>query len=74
MHVDGNLECSRLLTVTSGSPGTGSAPVTYTAAPNLLTTDRTGTITIAGQTFTVVSSRTRRLASAYYENAWTTAR
>ena len=42
------------LTVTSGSPGTGSAPVTYTAAPNLLTTDRTGTITIAGQTFTVV--------------------
>ena len=42
------------LTVTSGSPGTGSARVTYTAAPNPLTTDRTGTITVAGQTFTVV--------------------
>jgi len=28
--------------------------VTYTAAPNPLTTDRTGTITVAGQTFTVV--------------------
>jgi hypothetical protein len=27
--------------------------MTYSAAPNTLTTDRTGTITIAGQTFTV---------------------
>ena len=41
------------LTVTSVLPGTGSTPMTYSAAPNTLTTDRTGTITIAGQTFTV---------------------
>jgi len=40
--------------VTSGASGAGSGAVSYSAAPNALATDRTGTITIAGQTFTVV--------------------
>jgi alkanesulfonate monooxygenase SsuD/methylene tetrahydromethanopterin reductase-like flavin-dependent oxidoreductase (luciferase family) len=42
------------LAVTSGASGTGSGAVTYSVSPNLLTTDRTGTISVAGQTFTVV--------------------
>ncbi|KJU87493.1 protein containing DUF1566 [Candidatus Magnetobacterium bavaricum] len=41
------------ITVTSGSSGTASDNVTYSVAANTGTTQRTGTITIAGKTFTV---------------------
>jgi Zn-dependent metalloprotease len=41
------------ITVTGGSSGTGNGTVSYSVAANTATTLRTGTITIAGQTFTV---------------------
>ena len=41
------------LTITNGASGSGNATVTYTAAANTGTTSRTGTMTVAGQTFTV---------------------
>jgi hypothetical protein len=41
------------ITITSGSPGTGNGTVNYAVAANTGTTLRTGTLTIAGQTFTV---------------------
>jgi hypothetical protein len=41
------------ITVTSGASLTGSGTVTYSVANNTSTTARTGTITVAGQTFTV---------------------
>ncbi len=40
------------LTVTSGSSGSGSGSVGYSVTPNNLTSVRTGTLTIAGATFT----------------------
>ncbi|MEK7409400.1 MAG: S8 family serine peptidase [Acidobacteriota bacterium] len=44
------------ITVTSGASGTGSGTVGYSVAANPATTSRTGTLTIAGQTFTVTQS------------------
>jgi uncharacterized protein (TIGR03437 family) len=41
------------ITITSGASGTGNGMVGYTVAANTLGTARTGTLTIAGQTFTV---------------------
>jgi hypothetical protein len=41
------------ITVTSGSSGSGNGTVSYSVAPNTGASQRTGTITIAGQTFTV---------------------
>ena len=41
------------ITVTSGNIGSGNGPVIFTVAPNTTTLGRTGTITIAGQTFFV---------------------
>jgi len=41
------------LTITSGSSGTGGGSVNYSVAANTLTTSRTGTLTIGGQTYTV---------------------
>jgi hypothetical protein len=41
------------ITITSGASGTDSGPVNYTVAANPNTSPRTGTMTIAGQTFTV---------------------
>ncbi|MBF0606313.1 MAG: VCBS repeat-containing protein [Magnetococcales bacterium] len=41
------------ITITSSSSGSGNGTVTYTVAANTGTTYRTGTMTIAGQTFTV---------------------
>jgi hypothetical protein len=46
------------ITVTSGSSGTGSGSVGYSVANNASTSQRTGTITIAGQTFTVTQAGT----------------
>jgi hypothetical protein len=44
------------LTVTSGSPGSGSGTVGYTVAPNAGLTPQTGTITINGKTVTVTQA------------------
>lgn len=44
------------LSVVSGSSGTGSGAVTYSVAANGSTAERVGTISIAGQTFTVTQS------------------
>ena len=41
------------LTVTSGASGTGNGSVAFSAAANPNSTSRTGTLTIAGHTFTV---------------------
>jgi extracellular elastinolytic metalloproteinase len=49
---------SSFITVTGGSSGTGSGTVSYSVAANGGTTSRTGTITIAGQTFTVTQAGT----------------
>jgi hypothetical protein len=44
------------ITVTSGTPGSGNGTVNYSVAPKLDIGPRMGTITIAGQTFTVTQS------------------
>ena len=44
------------LTITSGASGTGSGTVGYTVAANSAVSYRVGTITIAGQAFTVTQS------------------
>jgi Viral BACON domain/Matrixin/Putative binding domain, N-terminal len=44
---------SGFITVTSGATGNGSGQVGYSVAANGVTTARTGTLTIAGRTFTV---------------------
>jgi|GEM_PF-3551880 len=41
------------ITVTSGSPGSGAGTVNYSLASNTSSSQRTGTITAAGMTFTV---------------------
>ncbi|MFP5413893.1 MAG: S8 family peptidase [Gammaproteobacteria bacterium] len=41
------------ITVTSGASGNGNGSVAYSVAANTSTSSRTGTLTIAGQTFTV---------------------
>jgi hypothetical protein len=51
-----NATCSASwINVMAGS-GTGSGTVTYSVAPNTSTTSRTGTINVAGQTFTVMEA------------------
>jgi hypothetical protein len=44
---------SSFITITSAGGGTGSATINYTAAGNAARTQRTGTLTIGGQTFTL---------------------
>lgn len=54
---------SSWLTITSGASGSGSGAVGYSVALNAGTTSRTGTLTIAGQTFTVTQSGAGTLAA-----------
>jgi Zn-dependent metalloprotease len=49
---------SAFITITSGASGTGSGTVNYSVAANTATTSRTGTLTIAGLTFTVTQAGT----------------
>jgi hypothetical protein len=44
------------ITITAGASGTGNGTVSYSVAANTATTSRTGTLTIAGQTFTVTQA------------------
>jgi Zn-dependent metalloprotease len=46
------------ITITGGSSGSGNGTVTYSVAANTATTSRTGTLTIAGKTFTVTQAGT----------------
>jgi Zn-dependent metalloprotease len=46
------------ITITSGASGTGNGTVGYSVASNTATTSRTGTLTIAGLTFTVTQAGT----------------
>jgi hypothetical protein len=45
------------LGITSGASGSGNGSVRYTVASNNTGNDRTGTLTIAGQTFTVMQKK-----------------
>jgi Putative binding domain, N-terminal/Viral BACON domain len=45
------------ITITSGSSGTNDGTVRYTAEPNTTGNNRTGTLTIAGQTFTLTEKK-----------------
>ncbi|HYY57919.1 MAG TPA: BACON domain-containing carbohydrate-binding protein [Pyrinomonadaceae bacterium] len=44
------------ITITQGASGTGNGMVSYSVAANTATTSRTGTITVAGKTFTVTQA------------------
>lgn len=44
------------ITITSGASGSGNGTVAYSVAANTATTSRTGTLTIAGLTFTVTQA------------------
>ena len=44
------------ITITAGASGTGNGSVSYNVAANALTSSRTGTMTIAGQTMTVTQA------------------
>lgn len=46
------------ITITGGSSGTGNGTVSYSFTANTSTSSRTGTLTIAGQTFTVTQAGT----------------
>jgi hypothetical protein len=47
---------SGFITILSGATGTGNGTVSYSVAANPSTSPRTGTVTIAGQTFTVTQA------------------
>ena len=47
------------ITITAGASGTGNGSVSYNVAANALTSSRTGTMTIAGQTMTVTQAGRR---------------
>ena len=49
---------SSFITITSGASGSGNGSVGYSVAANASTSSRTGTMTIAGQTFTVTQAGT----------------
>jgi hypothetical protein len=62
------------ITVTSGSSGSGNGTVGYSVAANATGSARTGTMTIAGQTFTVAQNGSLDLGSALDNTSlvWTT--
>jgi len=49
----GSIANNNWITITSGASGTANGTLGYSVAVNTLTTPRTGTLTIAGKTFTV---------------------
>jgi uncharacterized protein (TIGR03437 family) len=44
------------ITITAGASGSGNGSVSYNVAANTATTSRTGTLTVAGQTFTITQA------------------
>ena len=57
------------ITITSGSSGSGNGTVNYSVAANTGTTSRTGTMTIAGRTFTVTQAGTTGGGTELISNA-----
>lgn len=55
---------SGFITVTSGASGSGNGTVSYNVAANPTTSSRSGSITIAGQTFTVTQAAAPSACSA----------
>ncbi len=51
-----NTSSTNWLTVTSGNSGSGNGTVSYVLSENFNTTSRTGTLTVAGKTYTVTQS------------------
>jgi len=47
------------ITVTAGASGVGSGTVNYTVAPNASSNILTGSVTVAGQTFTIIEAGTK---------------
>ena len=58
------------ITVTSDGNGNGSGTMGYSVAANTSTSSRTGTITIAGQTFTVTQSGSTGVPNNYQGMWW----
>ncbi|PGH38576.1 MAG: hypothetical protein CRN43_14255, partial [Candidatus Nephrothrix sp. EaCA] len=56
------------ITVISGASGTGNGTVTYSYKANMSESERTGTLTIAGQTYTVTQAGRPLIADAYEGN------
>ncbi|MFY9572266.1 MAG: BACON domain-containing carbohydrate-binding protein, partial [Blastocatellia bacterium] len=52
---------SAFITITSGANGSGNGTVFYSVAPNLSGTAQSGTMTIAGQSFTVTQAGSKAL-------------
>ncbi len=59
---------STWMTITSGSSGSGAGSVSYNVAQNTSIDPRTGTLTIAGRTFTVTQSGTGQVADFTISN------
>ena len=59
---------STWMTITSGSSGSGAGSVAYNVAQNTSIDPRTGTLTIAGRTFTVTQSGTGQVADFTVSN------
>jgi uncharacterized repeat protein (TIGR03803 family) len=57
------------ITITSGNSGTGDGTIRYSVAANMSTNGLTGTMTIAGQTFTVTQSGASAENCTYTLNA-----
>ncbi|KJU86875.1 hypothetical protein MBAV_000931 [Candidatus Magnetobacterium bavaricum] len=53
------------ITISSGSSGSGNGSVGYTVAANTATSSRTGTMTIAGQSFTVTQAAATPTCTSY---------
>src|SRR6218665_533474 len=60
---------SEWITVTAGASVTGTGTVTYSYRANMATTPREGTLTIAGQTYTVTQAGRPLVADAYEGDA-----
>ncbi len=59
---------STWMTITSGSSGSGAGSVSYDVAQNTSIDPRTGTLTVAGRTFTVTQSGTVQIADFTISN------
>src|SRR6218665_512874 len=59
---------ARWITITSGERGTGIGIVTYSYRANMATMPRAGTLTIAGQTYTVTQAGRPLLPDGYEPN------
>jgi hypothetical protein len=59
------------ITITAGSSGTGNGTVFYSVAANATVSSRVGTLSIAGQTFTVMQAGGITAVSATASSTWT---